>query len=210
MDSWIIGVIESMGYAGIALLMALENVVPPVPSELIMPLGGFTAAQGELSLPIVIVVGTLAALVGTLPWYAVGRWVGQDRVSDWVDRHGHWLTLDRDEVERAMRWFERHRWIITAGRLIPGVRTVVSLPAGFAAMGLPQYLAYSTIGIAAWTGLLAYLGYLLGAQYEQVAAYLGPVTWAVLGAAAATYVVRLVRMRARNHARRGVSSRTAP
>ena len=203
MDSWIIDLIESMGYAGIALLMALENVVPPVPSELIMPLGGFTAARGELSLTLVIVVGTLAALVGTLPWYAAGRWLDRDRVDAWVDRHGHWLTLDREELERAMRWFEHHRWIITVGRLIPGVRTVVSLPAGFSKMGLPQYLLYSVLGIAAWTGLLAYLGHLLGDRYEQVATYLGPVTWGVIGIATLIYVVRLVRMRSRNHARRG-------
>lgn len=208
MNSWIGSVIERLGSAGVALLMALENVFPPIPSEVIMPLAGYTASQGELSLWLVITMGTLGTVVGTLPWYGIARWVGTERVNAWVDRHGHWLTVERRELERAERWFARRgRWMVGLGRLVPGIRTLISVPAGFCAMPLPSYLFYSSLGSLAWTALLAYLGSLLGKNYERVAGYVDPIAWTVLAAVFASYLVRLARMRRRNHARRRASSR---
>lgn len=198
-DSWITGIVESMSYWGIGLLMALENIFPPVPSELIMPLGGYTSSTSGLALWAVIAVGSIGSLLGTFAWYGVGRWIEKDKVFDWVERHGHWLTLERDDVERAVRWFGKHHWIVAVGRVIPGVRSVVSLPAGFCRMSIPRFLAYTLVGTLVWTGVLAYLGSLLGKNYEQVGRYIGPVTYVVLGAILLVYVVRLVRMRRRAH-----------
>src|SRR5690606_26713777 len=101
-DDWVTGIVESMGYAGIALLMALENVLPPIPSELIMPLAGYNAEQGHVNLWGAIAAGTFGTLVGTLPWYAAARWLERDRVYRWVEHHGHWLTVERKELERAV------------------------------------------------------------------------------------------------------------
>jgi membrane protein DedA with SNARE-associated domain len=203
MDSWVTSTVESMGYFGVALLMALENIFPPIPSELIMPLAGYVAARGDLSLWVVVAFGTVGAVAGTLPWYGVARWLDRDGVHRWVDRHGHWLTIDCDELERAERWFEkRGRLMVAIGRLIPGVRTIISVPAGYCAMPLGEYLAFSTIGTVVWTGALAYAGLALGQSYANVSRYLGPVTWVVLGVLVLIYLVRLVRMRKRNHARR--------
>lgn len=203
MDDWVTGIVESMGYAGIALLMALENVLPPIPSELIMPLAGYNAEQGHVNLWGAIAAGTFGTLVGTLPWYAAARWLERDRVYRWVEHHGHWLTVERKELERAVDWFGKHgRWTVAVGRLIPGIRTLISVPAGFCHMPLWQYLSYSAAGTLIWTGILAYLGSLLGQNYERVSTYLGPISWLVMGTITAVYLVRLVRMRKRNHARR--------
>jgi membrane protein DedA with SNARE-associated domain len=151
-DGWVTGTVESMGYVGVALLMALESIFPPIPSELIMPLAGYVAARGDLRIWVVIAAGTVGAVVGTLPWYGLARWLDRDGVHRFVDRHGHWLTIDCDELERAERWFDKHgRWMVAVGRLIPGVRTVVSVPAGYCSMPLGEYLGFSTLGTGATT-----------------------------------------------------------
>ena len=113
------------------------------------------------------------------------------------------LRGHNDELDRAERWFGRHgRWMVVVGRLVPGVRTMISVPAGFCKMPLGQYLGYSMIGTLVWTGALAYLGKVLGESYEQISTYVGPITYVVLGTMLLVYLVRVVRMRRRNHARR--------
>lgn len=194
MFDWITNLVQQMGNPGIAFLMFLENVFPPIPSELIMPLAGFVAAQGRFPLWSAIVAGSLGSLAGAVGWYAVGRRVGERRLRAWVDQHGRWLTLSCDDIDRAKGWFERHgNKAVFIGRLIPGVRTFISVPAGFAAMAPAPFVLYSALGTVLWTALLAYAGKLLGANYERVAQYLDPVTWVVLGAFVVAYVVRLVR-----------------
>ena len=105
MADWVIHFIAQHGYGGIALLMLAENVFPPLPSELIMPFAAFQAARGQLHWPLVILAGAIGSLVGTLPWYFAGRLLGLDRVLRFADRHGRWLTLSRNDIERAERWF---------------------------------------------------------------------------------------------------------
>lgn len=199
-SSWIVGVVRALGYAGVALLMALENVVPPIPSEVVMPLAGYAASQGELALGLVIAAGSAGSLAGTLPWYALARWIGKERLRAWTSRHGHWLGLDLEGLDRATRWFDRHgAAAVLLGRLVPGVRTIISVPAGFCAMPLGRFLVWSALGTIAWTAGLAVLGYVLGARYEAVGTYLGAIAWLVIGAALAIYVARVVvRVRARH------------
>lgn len=203
MLDWIIGTMESLGYGGVALLMLLENVFPPLPSELIMPLAGFIVARGEWTLWGAIVAGTIGSLAGTVPWYVLGRNVGEERLKEWADRHGRWLTVCGQDVERANRWFDRHgKRAVVLGRLIPGVRTFISLPAGFNRMGWLPFLAATLAGTLVWTAALVVAGRLLGARYEQVSKVLEPVSWVVLGGVLALYLWRVARWKGGGGARR--------
>ena len=196
MFDWIVGLVESTGYLGVALLMLAENVFPPIPSELIMPLAGFSAAQRTLSLPLVVASGAAGSLAGVAVWYALGRALGLARVRRLAARHGRWLTLSPTDVDRADTWFRRHGPVAVAlGRLVPGVRTLVSVPAGVSGMGLAPFLLFSALGTVGWTALLAGAGYLLEARYEAVSAWLDPVSNAVVAVLVAIYLWRVVTFR---------------
>jgi len=194
MFDWITSVITSFGYTGVALLTFLENVFPPIPSELIIPLAGFVAANGTLRLDVVIIAATVGSLAGAWLWYELGRRVGERRLRRWVDSHGAWLTLSADDVDRAQQWFQRHgRVAVLLGRVVPGVRTFVSLPAGFARMPRWAFLLNSVLGTAIWTGALAYAGVLLQANYQQVGDYINVITNVLLAGFGALMLSRYVR-----------------
>src|SRR3546814_3067350 len=162
---------------GIALLMLAENLFPPVPSELIMPLAGFVAARGDLDFAPVVLAGTAGSLAGAVFCYYVGRWVGCERLKRWAERHGRWMTVSPDEIDTATELFRRHAGkAVLFGRLVPAVRTVISVPAGVAGMALPPFLAYSAVGTALLLALLALAGYLAEEQYRTVAGYVNPVS----------------------------------
>jgi membrane protein DedA with SNARE-associated domain len=191
--SFIEGIVESTGVFGIALLMLLENVFPPIPSELIMPLAGYTAAQGDANIVLVIVAGTIGSLAGAFLWYWIGLAIGEDRLKRFADRYGRWLTLSRSDIDKADDWFDRHgHKAVLIGRLVPTVRTLISIPAGLSEMSWSTFLIYSGIGTAAWTTLLAVLGYALGSQYEQVGAWIDPISIGVLLLIVAFYLYRVV------------------
>ena len=201
MLDWITSWVSAFGYAGIAVLMFLENVFPPIPSELIMPLGGFVAGRGELSFLGVVVAGTVGSVVGQVPLYLLGRVLGRERLTRWVDRHGHWLLLGPEDIDRAAAAFEKHGGkIVFFGRLLPGIRSLVSIPAGIDRMNPVSFLAYSTAGMGIWAFALALAGLLLGNNYDAVAAYVGPASKVIFGAlgvaAVALYVHRWRKLRA--------------
>jgi membrane protein DedA with SNARE-associated domain len=194
MFNWITGIIAQLGYVGVALLTFLENVFPPIPSEVVIPLAGFVAARGDLQLGVVIAAGTVGSLAGASVWYELGRRIGEDGVRAWVDRHGKWLTLSATDVDSAQRWFKRHgNGAVLVGRLMPGVRTFVSLPAGFSGMPLGRFLLYSAIGTAAWTAALAYAGVVLQANFTRVGDYLNVVTNVLLAVVGIMLVRRYVK-----------------
>jgi len=194
MFGWITGVIERLGYAGIAALTFLENVFPPIPSEVVIPLAGFVAARGALRLEIVIAAAFVGSLAGTTAWYALGRRVGQARLQEWVARHGQWITLSPRDLQRADLWFRSHgSWAVCLGRMVPGVRTLISLPAGFTAMPLTRFLVYSAIGTLAWTALLAGAGMILQSNFERVRDYIDVVSNVVLAMFVAVLAFRYVR-----------------
>lgn len=193
MFDWLTKLVEEAGYLGIVLLMLCENVFPPIPSEIIMPVAGFAAAQGKLSLIGVIGAGTVGSLIGAIVWYRIGHAVGLKRLKSLAVRHGRWLTLSPDDLERAHAWFNRHGGMaVFAGRLIPAVRSLISVPAGVARMSATRFLIWTGLGTALWTALLASAGYLLESEYERVAEYLNPVSNVVLGVLAASYVIRVI------------------
>lgn len=196
MASWIETVVNGMGPIGIALLMFLENVFPPIPSELIMPLAGSAAARGEASIVLVIVAGSIGSLAGATLWYYVGLWFGEDRLKRFAARHGRFLTLTPKEIDQADDWFDRHgAKAVFFGRLMPTVRTLISVPAGLSEMSLARFLLYSAAGTAIWTTLLGLAGYWLGEKYEEVEAWLNPVSNVILGLIVAFYLYRVVTFR---------------
>lgn len=173
--------INSLGYLGIAILMALENLIPPIPSELIMPLAGFAVNQGRLNLSLVIIAGTIGSVLGATPWYFLGKYWGLKRTKSIANRYGKWLTLSGKDVEQAKIWFDSRGYFATAiGRLVPGIRTYISLPAGISKMPLIPFLVYSTVGSFFWVSLLTAGGYVLGANYQTISIYLKPIASVVL------------------------------
>jgi membrane protein DedA with SNARE-associated domain len=207
MFDWITGLMNGLGYAGIALLMFLENIFPPIPSEVVMPLAGFTATQGGMSLVGVIVAGSLGSLLGALPWYYAGKVYGHKRMREFADRYGRWITVSPDDIDHATDWFNRHgRSAVLIGRLVPGVRTLISVPAGISGMGLFPFLLYSTIGTVTWTSLLAICGYILRDQWSAVEAYISPVSTILIAGLVLLFAYRFVRQwRGRRRQRREMS-----
>ncbi|PZR12919.1 MAG: DedA family protein [Azospirillum brasilense] len=193
MFDWIVGLVERSGYVGIALLMLAENLFPPIPSELIMPLAGFTAGRGRLNLGLVILSGTAGSVLGALAWYYLGRWLGAHGLRRFAARHGRWLTLSPAEVDRAQAAFAR--WggpAVFGGRLIPAVRTLISVPAGITGMGLWRFLFWTTLGSGIWTAFLAGMGYALQDRYGTVSAWVNPVSNVVVGVLLLVYLYRVV------------------
>ncbi len=198
---WIPQVMNQLGYVGISLLMFLENIFPPIPSELIMPLAGFAAAQGKLELFPVIIAGIIGTILGAYPWYYIGKWVSEERLEKFADRYGKWIGLDAKDIHKANIWFGRYgHQSVFFGRLVPGIRTIVSLPAGLNAINLISFTLYSLGGISLWVTFLASAGYKLGDHYELVEQYLGPVSKIVLVGVAAMLVMLIVRKQLRRRA----------
>lgn len=177
MLDWITSTINSLGYWGIVLLMFLENVFPPIPSELIMPLAGFTSTQGKLNIAFVIMAGTLGSLLGAVLWYYIGKNVGEKRLKRWADKYGKWLTISSEDIDKSKKWFDKNGGTaVFFGRIIPGVRTFISVPAGLEDMRFVPFLFYSTIGSLLWVGLLTFAGYILGQNYQVIEKFLGPIS----------------------------------
>ncbi len=192
----ITGFMEWTGALGIFLLMLAANVIMLVPSELIMPFAGFTAAQGRMSFVLVVLAGTLGSVLGTLGWYCVGRWLGLERIRGLAARHGRWLLLSPAGIDRAEEWFERHgTMVVFLGRLIPGVPTLISMPAGVARMSLAAFLGWTALGTVIWVALLAGGGYLLQSHYARLAGVVDPVSNVLVGLIATWYLYRVVTFR---------------
>ncbi|HEX8430238.1 MAG TPA: DedA family protein [Longimicrobium sp.] len=196
MDSWIAEIVRKMGPLGVGLLMFAENVFPPLPSELIMPLAGYLAARGEMAFWPAVVAGSIGSLAGAGVWYAIGRRLTPARLRGMVEAHGTWLAMTPADVDHATAWFERRgRWSVLVGRMLPVVRTLVSVPAGFARMPPGRFFLLSAIGTTAWTAGLAAAGHLLGARFAEVDRYVGPLSWVVIAVAVVSYARRVYRIR---------------
>ncbi|GBF04456.1 hypothetical protein DAERI_020053 [Deinococcus aerius] len=204
MTGWITALVDALGYPGIVLVMFLENIFPPLPSELIMPLAGFSASRGTLRLPGVILAGTLGSVLGALPLYWIGFALGKPRLVRLAQRYERLLMVRPADVERADTWFARRGPLtVLLLRLVPGVRSLISIPAGLARMPLPLFLLLTTLGTAVWTALLTLAGYLLGENYAAVERVVGPLGPVVLGTLVlAVLVFIVVRWRAERRAAR--------
>jgi membrane protein DedA with SNARE-associated domain len=190
--------VESGGYIAVFLLMLAENLFPPIPSEAIMPIAGFNAADGKLSLIGVLLSGVLGAMAGAYFWYVIGRVFGYARLRALVERFGFIFTVTPEELDKAKALFDRHaRKAVFFGRLLPAIRSVISIPAGVAAMPHVAFLFWSLIGTVIWTCFLTFAGYILHAQYELVVGWVNPVSNIVAGLVVLLYLYRLITGRGR-------------
>ena len=192
MSDWIVRLIEQSGYLGVAFLMFLETVFPPIPSEVIMSIAGVAAGQGKLSLGWVIAAGTTGAMLGKILWYLAARALGIMRLKPIILRYGRWITMSWGEVLRAERWFEQHgTFFVFLGRMLPTVRSLVSVPAGLLKMSFRRFLLASTVGTAGWTALLAFAGFKLGENYTDIDALIGPASNAIMAVLVIGYIYRV-------------------
>ncbi len=199
-------IVDRLGEVGIGLLIFLENIVPPVPSEVILPLAGFRARTGALNVWLAWPAATLGSVLGALALYGLGAWLGYDRLHALAGKRWFFLTSQKD-LDRGERIFHDHGGkMVLLGRCVPVVRSLVSIPAGIARMPLPRFLMLTTIGSGVWNALFIGLGWFLGENWEQVQGWLGPVTYVVLGLAVVVVVWLAVR-KARAHPV-GAASRT--
>lgn len=161
--------ILTLGYPGLALVMVLENVFPPIPSEVVLPFAGSLVHEGQLNLWAVLFASTFGATLGTGLFYYLGRRLGEARTRRFIGRYGRWLLLDEAELDRSLQLFRRHdRHIVFFARFLPGVRTLISLPAGVARMHLSKFLLFTVLGTLAWNALLIGTGIVLGSHWERI------------------------------------------
>lgn len=201
MFAWVLYIIGSGGYWGIFFLMVIENVFPPIPSELILPLAGFAAAKGDLHIVGVALVGTCGAVVGCLPWYILGRLFNTEHLKHISARYGRAFTLSPHDIDAAGAWFSQYgQKMVLFGRLVPTVRTLISIPAGITRMPLCTFLLYSFIGSAIWTTMLALVGYILQSQYTIVTQYVDIVSKGLVLLVVAVYLYRVITFRAEDEA----------
>lgn len=194
MDDWIIRLVNEGGYWGVALLMFLETVFPPVPSEVIMTVAGVSASRGNMTFTGVVGAGTAGAMLGNYLWFWLAIKFGSDRLHRFADRYGRWLTLNWKEIERGQQLFQKHGSIIVLiARMLPTLRSLISIPAGIFGMSHRRFLVFSTIGTAGWSAALAGAGYALGSQFADVEKILGPLSTAVIVLIVLGYFWRLVR-----------------
>ena len=160
LEQWVLSIMEKLGYLGIAFLMFLDNVFPPIPSEIIMPSAGYTASKGELTLIGVIMAGSAGSILAAMLLYWIGRKVPQQRLFKLTERYGKYLRIQVSDLEKALDWFNKHgHRIVFFGRMIPAVRSLISLPAGMSKMPFAKFMFYSIAGTLIWTSFLAYLGF---------------------------------------------------
>ncbi|CAN6960115.1 MULTISPECIES: DedA family protein [Psychrobacter] len=174
-SEWVLSIMAKFGYFGIVFAMFAENVFPPIPSEVIMPAAGFAASRGDLNLILVILAGTLGASLGALPLYYLGRIFDKERLIAVTEKYGKYVLVKPDDVASANEWFDKHgKTAVFFGRMVPGVRSLISIPAGMNNMPLLPFLALTALGSSIWTAALTLAGYYLGQNYEVVEGILAP------------------------------------
>jgi membrane protein DedA with SNARE-associated domain len=170
-----------LGYLAIGLVMLLENVVPPIPSEVVMPLAGFLVQQGKIELIPAVLAGLVGTVLGAWFWYGIGRWINEERLEHLIGRHGRWLGVTPESLRQSRRWFNRHgAAVVFWGRLVPGVRTFISVPAGIELMPQPPFLAWTTAGSSILVVILALAGQALGENYGSVLRWVEPISGVLL------------------------------
>lgn len=172
---WALGIIQSVGYPGLGLVMFLENVFPPIPSEVVLPLAGWLTLDGATGFTLlgVTVVGAIGSVAGAFFFYGLGKWFDESRVRVLLRRFGKWFMLSEADLDVALDWFDRYdEYVIFFGRMVPIVRSLISVPAGLASMHVGRFALYTAVGTALWSFLLALAGRLLGAQWHLVADFI--------------------------------------
>jgi len=198
MTEWIIQIVQDLGYAGIVLMLILARVLPPVPAETVIPLAGMGAAGGEYNLLLVALAAGFGSAVGELVWYLPAHWMGRERFEAFLRRHGHWLTVRPEQVGRATEWFARRGGVaVLLCQPLPGLRTLISIPAGACGLPVPVFFAFAAAGSALWALVLATTGYLVRIGFPWVADWMVPGALVLFAGLLLAYVLRVVRHRRR-------------
>jgi membrane protein DedA with SNARE-associated domain len=215
--NWVQDVINQFGYLGVALLVVIENVFPPIPSEIVLPFAGFVAQQGasavnatagaaqsDTTVVGMMIAATVGSVVGALILYFVSAAIGPERLRQFVERFGKWFGVKSADLVRAEEWFDRRSVVaVLVGRCVPLIRSIVSIPAGFRRMNLTSFVVLTAIGSAVWNIALIGAGAVLGEQWERVGEYVGVFQWLVI-AAVLLLLVRFVFSRLKNRRRKTV------
>ncbi len=163
----------NIAYLIICFAMFLENLIPPIPSEIIMPLGGFFVYQGDLNFYVLVFFGLLGTVLGALPWYYLGRFLNEKKLANFVESKGKFLGINSKDFNKSKLWFDKYGVsLVFWGRLIPGIRTLISVPAGIELMPLKKFLVWTTLGSLIWVILLSLSGYVFGENYRIIETYL--------------------------------------
>jgi membrane protein DedA with SNARE-associated domain len=204
---WIFGIIDSLGAIGVGLLILLENVVPPIPSEVILPLAGYRASTGAFNVVAVWIAATLGALLGALILYGLGAWLGYERLHR-LAGHRWFILASQKDIDRGDQLFDTHGGkIVLLARCVPLVRSIVSVPAGLSGMPILRFSLFTAIGSGIWNAVFIGLGWFLGENWDQVEQYLGPISYVVVGLLLVGLVVLIVRRRRTQAAGRHRSAR---
>jgi membrane protein DedA with SNARE-associated domain len=181
LSDWVVDVIDRLGYVGVALLVAFENLFPPIPSEIVLPFAGFVARDGKATLPGMILAATIGSVVGAWVLYGIAAWIGPERLERFLLRYGKWLRLTPADVAKAERWFDRRAVVaVLVGRCVPLIRSLVSIPAGFRRMDFRVFTLYTAIGALIWNTALVGAGYALRSQWHDVEPVLNVVQYVVI------------------------------
>lgn len=177
LTSWAESIMLSLGYVGIAFVIALEVIIPPIPSEVLLPLAGNLAAKGELNFFLVILAATIGSVGGSSALYGASRWAGERRVERWIERYGKWLLVSTADLHKSRRWFGRYgSQAVFLARLVPGMRSIISVPAGLSSMKFEKFLLYTTIGSLVWNTALVGAGAILGESWKAVEGWIDPIS----------------------------------
>jgi membrane protein DedA with SNARE-associated domain len=202
LTTWINEVILGFGYIGLGFLLLLETLFPPIPSELILPFAGSLAQQGKMEFYLVILATTLGSVAGAVLFYYIGLWAGEKKLENWLAKYGKWLALAPEDLHRSRRWFARYGdWAVLIARLIPGVRSIISLPAGVCSMPFGRFMVFTVIGSTLWNILLAGAGYLLAENWKQIEDFVSGLSkpvYFIVGAAVVGFIGYRVWKRVRN------------
>ena len=183
---WVEQIISSMGYVGLYVVMFLENVFPPIPSEVVLPLAGSLTLTGRFSIFWITIIGMLGSLTGAFLFYGLGKWLGESRVRTIIEKYGRYALLSTNDLDRSLEWFDKYDdWVIFFSRMVPIVRSLISIPAGIANMKITKFSFYTILGTALWSFLLAIGGRLLGEQWPLIAEFINTYQNIVLVVAAA-------------------------
>ncbi len=164
---------SSFAYLIIGFAMFLENIIPPIPSEIIMPLGGYFVYQGSLNFYILIIFGSAGTLLGSFPWYFLGKALNEQKISSFLDKRGKFLGITSKDLSKSRLWFDKYGTLLVFwGRLIPGIRTLISVPAGIELMPIGTFFLWTSLGTIIWVTILTYAGYVFGENYQNISLYL--------------------------------------
>ncbi|WP_319460820.1 DedA family protein [Micromonospora sp. RTP1Z1] len=207
LTGWVASLIDSLGALGVAFLVALESIIPPIPSEIVLAMAGYLSSQGRFNVVLIVLAATVGSLVGALVLYWLGAALGEERLKRWLD---HIPLVDRDDLEQADRWFERHgKWAVLIGRVVPVVRSLVSVPAGANRMPLGEFILLTTLGSGVWNALIVGLGFALGSRWQEVDRYsswFNYAIFAVFGIMIVSWAAKKIRKRSARRDRQSVTA----